>query len=273
MSMQGEETGEGLPGQGLDYAKMPGHWLLAQMGKRVLRPGGLELSRKMLAELDAQAGDDVVEFAPGLGVTARIILERDPASYTGIERSEEAAAYTRGYLSGQGRRCIVGRAESPPLPDDSASVVFGEAMLTMQTAPNKGRIVREAARLLTPGGRYGIHELCLQPDDIGEDKKAEINKALSGAIRVGARPLTPSEWVELLEESGFAVNRPITAPMHLLQPKRFVQDEGLAGALRFALKAATTPAARRRILGMRKVFRQYADNLAAIALVGVKQAD
>ena len=29
-----------LPGSELDVAKMPGHWLLARLGKRVLRPGG-----------------------------------------------------------------------------------------------------------------------------------------------------------------------------------------------------------------------------------------
>lgn len=27
-----------LPGEGLDASKMPGHWLLARLGKRVLRP-------------------------------------------------------------------------------------------------------------------------------------------------------------------------------------------------------------------------------------------
>ena len=31
--------------------KMPGHWLLAKMGKRVLRPGGLELTERLLSEL------------------------------------------------------------------------------------------------------------------------------------------------------------------------------------------------------------------------------
>ena len=49
--------------------KMPGHWLLAKLGKRVLRPGGLELTRVMLKRLDIQSCDAVVEFAPGLGVT------------------------------------------------------------------------------------------------------------------------------------------------------------------------------------------------------------
>jgi hypothetical protein len=65
--------------------KMPGHWLLASMGKRVLRPGGIELTRQLLAKLSINQSDDVVEFAPGLGVTARMTLTREPHSYTAIE--------------------------------------------------------------------------------------------------------------------------------------------------------------------------------------------
>ena len=33
------------PGEGLKTEKMPGHWVLARLGKRVLRPGGMELTR------------------------------------------------------------------------------------------------------------------------------------------------------------------------------------------------------------------------------------
>ena len=41
----------GLPGSDLEAARMPGHWLLARLGKRVLRPGGMELTRWMLNAL------------------------------------------------------------------------------------------------------------------------------------------------------------------------------------------------------------------------------
>lgn len=260
-----------LPGRGLDYERMPGHWLLAQLGKRVLRPGGLELTRRMLEALEIQSTDHVIEFAPGLGVTARETLQRNPLSYTGVERDEAAAQQVQSYLEGSDRRCLVGRAEDTGLPDAAATVVYGEAMLSMQTPGHKASIVTEAARLLQPGGRYGIHELSLEPDDMAEEKKSEINKTLSDAIRVGARPLTPTEWKTLLNENGFQVETQVTAPMHLLEPARFVKDEGLPRTLRFLFKVATTPAARRRILKMRSVFRQYASNLSAITLIAVKK--
>jgi len=258
------------PGRELDTAKMPGHWLLARLGKRVLRPGGLGLTHRMLEVLDIQSSDEVVEFVPGLGTTARMTLAKSPAAYAGVERDEAAARRVRGYLNGPGQRCLVGDAEKTGLPDVSSTVVYGEAMLTMQRPPQKRRIVGEACRVLRPGSRYGIHELCLVPDDLSEDVKDEIQRELSGMIHVGARPLTPSEWRGLLESEGFEVGAESLAPMHLLEPRRLIQDEGLAGALRFGRNVLRDAEARKRVLAMRKVFRRYRDHLAAIALVGVK---
>ena len=138
-TMTQQATVPATPGGNLQYSRMPGHWLLARMGKRVLRPGGIELTRQMLDALNIGTSDEVVEFAPGLGVTARATLGREPRSYTGIERDEAAAKHVRGYLSGESRQCLVGRAEKTGLPDGSASVIYGEAMLTMQTAVQKAR--------------------------------------------------------------------------------------------------------------------------------------
>ena len=61
------------------------------MGKRVLRPGGLELTHQLLSDVAIDAGDIVVEFALGLGVTARLTLARRSKSYTAIERDRDAA--------------------------------------------------------------------------------------------------------------------------------------------------------------------------------------
>ena len=104
-----------LPCHSTHTEKMPGHWLLAQMGKRVLRPGGLELTHKLLAELAISATDDVVEFAPGLGVTARLTLARQPRTYTAIERDRDAAAVVESYLQGPQQRCVLGSAEATGL--------------------------------------------------------------------------------------------------------------------------------------------------------------
>jgi hypothetical protein len=250
--------------------KMPGHWVLARMGKRVLRPGGLELTRWLLDRLAVSAIDDVVEFAPGLGVTARMTLARRPRSYVAVERDRDAAATVQRYLTAPDQRCVLGTAEATGLPGASASVVYGEAMLSMQMPSTKSQIAAEAARLLRPGGRYGIHELCLVPDDVDPAVGEAIQRELSHDIHVGVRPITIRHWRELLEGAGLSVVAQHTAPMHLLEPSRLVQDEGLLAALRFAFNVATRPAARRRVLAMRRVFRKYAANLAAVAMVATK---
>jgi len=72
-------------------AAVQGHWLLARLGKRVLRPGGAELTHKLLALADL-AASDVVELAPGLGRTAAEIIHRRPRSYVGVEQDPNAAA-------------------------------------------------------------------------------------------------------------------------------------------------------------------------------------
>ena len=177
------------------------------------------------------------------------------------------------FLQGPEQRCVVGLAENTGLPDASATVVYGEAMLSMQTPQQKSRIVREAHRLLKPGGRYGIHELCLIPNDLDESTKLEIQNELSTVIHHGTRPLTIAEWQGLLESEGFSVQAQAQAPMHLLEPWRIIQDEGMFGALRFAFNLLCNREARRRVLAMRRVFSKYRDHLAAVMFVGQKKEE
>lgn len=260
-----------LPGDNLDMDKMPGHWVLAQVGKRVLRPGGLELTRRMLDVLKIGTGDHVVEFAPGLGITAKITLAANPASYTAIERDKAAAATVSRYLSGPDQRCVIGTAEETGLDDGCATVLYGEAMLTMQPLSHKQLILREAARLLKPGGRYAMHEICLVPEEISTDIVESVEHDLAQSIRSGVRPLRKSEWNELLESAGFAVKKGFTAGFQLLEPKRLLQDEGLRGAMRIAWNVFRNPAARRRILAMRRAIRKHANHMQAIVLYAVKE--
>jgi len=173
----------GLAQAAFDYDKAPGHWVLARMGKRVLRPGGRELTEQLIGALNITPDDDVVEYAPGLGLTARLVLQRRPRSYTGIERDEAAAAETRRLLSGAAQRVVIGDVLGSGLDSGCASVVYGEAMLTMQADPQKRRIAQEAVRLLKSGGRYGLHEMCLKPDTIASEHKDAVQRELAQAIR------------------------------------------------------------------------------------------
>jgi ubiquinone/menaquinone biosynthesis C-methylase UbiE len=227
----------------------------------------------MIEALNIRPSDEVIEFAPGLGATARLTLKRNPTSYTAVERDRDAASLVQGLLQGPEQRCVIGLAENTGLSGASATVVYGEAMLSMQPPDQKARIVREAHRLLKPGGRYGIHELCLIPNDLDEDTKDAIQNELSAVIHHGTRPLTIAEWQGLLEAEGFSVQAEAQAPMHLLEPWRLIQDEGMLGAVRFAVNLLCNRQARLRVLAMRRVFSKYRDHLAAVMLIGQKKEE
>ena len=262
-----------LPEEGMDACKMQGHWLLAKMGKRVLRPGGLELTRQMLSILNIARDDHVVEFAPGLGVTAQMTLAKNPASYTAIEREEVAADRVRKYLQGDLQQCKIGNAENTGLPSESVTVVYGEAMLTMHPDKKKREIIREAARILKPGGRYGIHEVGIIPDNADSQLQREIRAELSRSIHIGASPATMSHWKKMFEEEGFEIQKVTDTPFHLLEPRRIIQDEGFVGALKFAGNLLRNPDARRIIFDMKRVFKKYKKHLNGMTMVAVKRGD
>ena len=265
--MDAVSNAKNLPDAGLSVSRMPGHWLLARAGKRVLRPGGVEMTRRMLAELHIGASDRILEFAPGLGDTAARLAEYDPFSYTGVDRDPAATRQLRDRFAARDwMRFVQGSAEQTVEPSESATVVIAEAMLSMHSAEVKQQIVAEAARLLAPGGRYGIHELCL----LDAGRKAELERALSREIHSGIRLLTPPEWKALLAGAGFSVRTEFFSPMHLLEPRRVLQDEGILRTLGILLHLAGDAETRARVLSMRRVFTQHARELGAICLIARK---
>jgi hypothetical protein len=143
-------------------------------------------------------------------------------------------------------------------------------MISMQSEELIRQIVREAYRLLKSGGRYGIHEMCLMSDNLDEDARKETEKALTGVVHHGVRPLAVSEWRSLLESEGFEVQSVDMAPMSLLEPGRLIRDEGFIGASRFVCNLLRDSKARRRVLEMRSVFRSQRKQLGAVAITGHK---
>ena len=264
-----------LPQSDRDVEHLQGHWLLARIGKRVLRPGGKKLTGRMLAKTELE-GKDVVEFAPGLGRTTQLILERKPKSYRGVDRDPQVVdiitKLTAENAPSIPTSCALHDAADTGLEPESADAVIGEAMLTMQTERGKRAIIAEAYRLLRAGGTYSIHELGLQPDDLPEPVKDEVRKALARSIKVNARPLTEKEWRELLESEGFEVLWSGKEPMALLDMRRNLADEGLGGVLRILRNMLGNKDIRARVMNMKSTFHKYIKELNGIAFVVRKPA-
>lgn len=269
--MQAIETSEHEHslGAGLRVEKIPAHWLMARLGKRVLRPGGREATEWLLKASRIGPDDDVVELAPGLGITARRMLESSPRTYVGVERDEAAANYAARAIepaNGVEARVILGDASKVPLQDGAASLVLGEAMLSMQPPHRKAAIVSEAARLLKPGGRYAIHELAVS-EHTPPERLARIQAELSKTIHVGVRIGTPADWRRVLEEGGLRIESEKLFPMRLLELDRLIADEGWFGTMKFTVNALRTPGALQRLGAVRRSFREHSEYLTAIAMV------
>jgi len=266
------QVAEHLPGEQLAADRMPGHWLLARLGKKVLRPGGRELTAKLLGALDIGSSDRVVELAPGLGSTTEMVLGRNPHSYVGVDRDPVSAERVGHILAGPRREVRNASAADTGLDGSSATVAFGEAYLTMQPDSQKRGIVAELARIVEPGGRVGMHEVAFKAD-ASEDDRARVKAQLQGSIKVNVSPLSLADWQALFTEAGFDVDQSFTAPLHLLEPKRLIADEGPIGAARFASRVLRDGDARSRVLAMRRAMSGNSDQLEACAFTAVRRAE
>jgi len=270
MSTESKQAGVKGERSGPEAGRMQGHWLLAKLGKRILRPGGRALTAKLLEQAKPSGDDDIVELGPGVGATAEVLLRANPRSYRGVDPNPEGRDAVKNILKKHPRAdYVVADARETGLEDASADLVVGEAMLTIQDDAGKNAIVAEAARLLRPGGRYAIHEMAWLPDHTDEERET-ARRELSRVIKVGARPLTLEGWKELLATHGLEVEWHDRAPLHLLEPRRIVSDEGLWGALRFWNNARRLPGASDRLKAMRQGFQLQGKLMGGIVILARK---
>lgn len=252
----------------------PSHYLLAKIGKKVLRPGGRELSEKLIESLNIQSGDKVIEFAPGQGLTTSIVLKKHPKSYTGVELDEDHINVLKRrvkQVNGTSITFIQGDAENTKLSTESGDKLFGEAMLSMHADQRKTRIVKEAHRILKKGGLYAIHELELNLSEKELNKHGVIQRDLAVVSHVNARPLTIDEWSELLTREGFEIIHIERRPLKVLEPSRVLADEGFLQTLKIGFNVLTMPKARKRVFEMRKTFKAHGKNLNAVAILARKK--
>lgn len=270
MSTESKQAGVKGERSGPEAGRMQGHWLLAKLGKRILRPGGRALTAKLLEQAKPAGDDDIVELGPGVGATAEVLLRANPRSYRGVDPNPEGRDAVKNILKKHPRAdYVVADARDTGLDDASADLVVGEAMLTIQDDAGKNAIVAEAARLLRPGGRYAIHEMAWLPDHTDEERET-ARRELSRVIKVGARPLTLEGWTELLAVHGLEAEWHDRAPLHLLEPRRIVSDEGLWGALRFWNNARRLPGASDRLKAMRQGFQLQGKLMGGIVILARK---
>lgn len=158
--------------------------------------------------------DRVVDIATGTGLLLRALAARDPrpATATGVDRSA-------GMLAQVGRlpddwRVIRGDARCVPLPDGAADVVTCCYLLHVLGMEDRGRVLREARRLLctAPGSRLVIVTVWANPDTIGGRM---LNRQLHRLAAVGPRRwggLMPLDPMAELGPAGLVATHRVVLP-------------------------------------------------------------
>ncbi len=125
------------------------------------RPGGLELTDRLLAAARLTAGVAVLDVGCGAGATVAHLVDGHGLRAVGVDVSatqiEEASA-ARPDLD-----FIAGRAEQLPFPDASFDGVACECVLSTLSDP--GAALSEMARVLTPGGVALLSDVYVRAGD------------------------------------------------------------------------------------------------------------
>lgn len=206
--------------------------LVALLLGEAYHPGGLTLTRRLVAQLGLKPGARVLDIAAGRGTTALLLAREHQAQVDGVDLSAANVALAQGAADAQGLDSqvtfIVGDAERLPYPDAGFDAVVCECALC--TFPDKPTAAAELARVLRPGGRVGI-------TDVVADA-ARLPAELTGvaawiACVADARAL--HEYAEILHTAGLTVRR--TEPHDAAMTRMIDQIEARLGIVRITAPA------------------------------------
>ena len=170
---------------------------------------GFPYDAEVLARYAAAAGrvrGRVVELGAGLGGGAWLLTQLDAAlSLRGFDCDSDAVALATARFGGGRLSFAEGRAEATPLPDGAADGLVSFEVLEHLADP--ARLVREARRLLVPGGVFfgSTPDHRLYPYRVHDGRPgtpAEVRAR--GAWPWHVTALDPAAVGRILDEGGFS---------------------------------------------------------------------
>jgi ubiquinone/menaquinone biosynthesis C-methylase UbiE len=154
-----------------------------------------------VAVADLREGETVLDLGSGGGIDVLLSARRVGPGGTayGLDMTDEMLELARRNAAEAGvtnARFLKGEMEAIPLPDASVDVVISNCVVNL--SPDKPRVLREAFRVLRPGGRVGISDI-VADDGLTPAERAERGSYV-GCI---AGALTRAEYEQELTAAGF----------------------------------------------------------------------
>jgi ubiquinone/menaquinone biosynthesis C-methylase UbiE len=147
-------------------------------------------------------GDVVLDLGSGGGIDVLLSARRvGPAGKVyGLDMTDEMLALARDNQKKSGLpnvEFLKGEIEHIPLPDHSVDIIISNCVINLSA--DKDQVLREAFRVLKPGGRFAVSDVVIR----GE-VPPEIRKNVELWIGCLAGALEESEYRTKLEKAGFS---------------------------------------------------------------------
>jgi arsenite methyltransferase len=153
------------------------------------------------ALIDLREGETVLDLGSGGGIDVLLSARRvGPAGFVyGLDMTDEMLALAQHNKAQAGATNVAflkGRIEEIPLPAESVDVVISNCVINL--AADKSLVLRDAFRVLKPGGRFAVSDVVADgpvPEELRRNMEAWVG-CLAGALAV-------DEYTRLLTEAGF----------------------------------------------------------------------
>lgn len=178
------------------------------------------------ALIDLRPGETVLDLGSGGGIDVLLSARRvgPTGKAYGLDMTDEMLALARENQrqAGVGNvEFLKGEIENIPLPDNSIDVVISNCVINLSA--DKDRVLREALRVLKPGGRFAVSDVVVRgsvPD--------EIRRSMLLWVGCVAGALEENDYRARLLRAGFAdVSFEVTRVYDVEDARRFLTEAGV----------------------------------------------
>jgi arsenite methyltransferase len=153
------------------------------------------------ALIELQPGQTVLDLGSGGGIDVLISARRvgPTGKVYGLDMTDEMLALARENQRKAGVtnvEFLKGTIEAIPLPDQSVDVIISNCVINLSV--DKDAVLREAFRVLKPGGRFAVSDVVIR----GE-VPAEVRRSMELWVGCVAGALRDDEYASKLEAAGF----------------------------------------------------------------------
>jgi SAM-dependent methyltransferase len=153
------------------------------------------------ALIDLKAGETVLDLGSGGGIDVLLSARRVGPSgkVYGLDMTDDMLALARRNQEAAGAtnvEFLKGQIEAIPLPDASVDVIISNCVINLSA--DKDRVLREAFRVLKPGGRFAVSHVVVRGP-----VPAAIRRNVELWVGCVAGALEESEYTQKLNAVGF----------------------------------------------------------------------